>query len=145
MDGKQYQKKSVLQRLYVGCGMSDREIAEKYDVSRTLIGHWRRRHGIEGRSMEEYAALRPATFETSEQGYEWWRADTSDDVLRVYVHRLLAVSEHGFDEVTSSDIHHKNGIRWDNRPDNIDVKGVSEHRRHHSEQDRERNESGQYI
>ncbi len=32
----------------------------------------------------------------------------------IYIHQLLAIAEHGFDEVAGKHIHHKNGIKWDN-------------------------------
>jgi len=47
-------------------------------------------------------------------------------------HRLLAVAEYGLDEIAGKDIHHKNNIPWDNRPENIKPMSPSEHRSHHA-------------
>jgi len=55
----------------------------------------------------------------------------------VLVHRLLAVAEYGYENVCDNVIHHKNGIRWDNRPDNIEVMTRSEHSKLHAEMDNE--------
>lgn len=49
----------------------------------------------------------------------------------VLVHRLLAVSEYGIEEVKDKVVHHKNGIKWDNRPDNIEVMNRAEHTKLH--------------
>lgn len=48
---------------------------------------------------------------------------------RVYVYRLLAVAEHGFDAVCDKVIHHESGIPWDDRPDNIELMEHGEHSR----------------
>lgn len=57
--------------------------------------------------------------------------DYSQNYVRVS--RLLAVAEHGFDAVGPGvDIHHKNGIPWDNRPANIEVIDKGEHAALHS-------------
>lgn len=39
---------------------------------------------------------------------------------RILLHRLLGVAEYGFDAVAGNDIHHINGVKWDNRPSNIE-------------------------
>jgi len=61
--------------------------------------------------------------------YERWRHHYKGERdAPVYVHRLLAVSEYGFDAVKNKEVHHKNGIKWDNRPENIELLTVEEHR-----------------
>lgn len=62
------------------------------------------------------------------QGYEEWRIS---DTQSYYVHRLLAVAEHGVRTVIDAEVHHKNGIPWDNRPSNIEVVSPSEHGQNH--------------
>jgi hypothetical protein len=48
------------------------------------------------------------------------------------VHRLLAIAEYGTDPVAGNHVHHKNGIKWDNRPTNIEPVNHSEHARKHA-------------
>lgn len=59
---------------------------------------------------------------TSKQGYTQWRHIWSKEQYVCAVHQLLAVAE-GDDpnEVFSdeTEVHHLNGIPWDNRGDNI--------------------------
>lgn len=66
-------------------------------------------------------------FGTHTRGYEYWRSWNPDGEEIMYVHRLVAVAEYGFDAVAGNHVHHKNGIQWDNRPDNIEVKAEKDH------------------
>ena len=65
--------------------------------------------------------------------YEVWEHQSFQDCHQVSIHRLLAVSEYGFDTVANKEIHHKNGIKWDNRPNNIEPLTTREHRQVHAE------------
>jgi hypothetical protein len=49
------------------------------------------------------------------------------------VHRLLAIAEHGTDAVAGQHVHHKNGIPFDNRPENLELLSPSEHSKRHTE------------
>jgi len=68
-----------------------------------------------------------AQFRTLPQGYEAWRSWNKDGEELMYVHRLLAISEFGVEEVAGNHVHHKNKIPWDNRPENIEVKNEKQH------------------
>lgn len=50
----------------------------------------------------------------------------------VSTHRLLAVAEYGFNAVTGKDVHHLNGIPWDNRASNIELIEPGDHTALHS-------------
>lgn len=69
----------------------------------------------------------------NKDGYVTWR-QSSRNQRRVNfpVHRLLAVSEYGLDAVVGKEVHHENGIPWDNRPENISLVDSAEHRRIHN-------------
>lgn len=80
-----------------------------------------------------------ARFETKLDGYEHWEsADNERGHDRVYVHQLLAIAEGANPHELFGDpkqIHHDNGIPWDNRPSNITVKTAAQHAAdHQSEQ-----------
>ena len=88
-------------------------------------------------SRTEPEALRkqpatPACFRTMRSGYERWHAyNRRDGQDSYYVHRLVAVAEWGVDAIRGRDVHHKNGIPWDNRPENLEVLTRKEHREVH--------------
>jgi len=95
-----------------------------------------------------------ARFETkagarSGTGYERWRSyelrpsTATDGKEDVYVahHRLLAVVEWYpstmpleaiLRDLDGKDVHHRNGIKWDNRPSNLEPIDHSEHAKLHA-------------
>jgi predicted DNA-binding protein YlxM (UPF0122 family) len=127
----------TLRRLYWDEGLSMPEIAERSDVKyHSTILHWMEKHGIERRekvpaSIEkrrvEYANLR-----LGKKGHPRWETKYDGGSDTLFVHRLIAVSEWGYESVASNDVHHKNGIPWDNRPENLKIVGHAEHTSIHS-------------
>jgi hypothetical protein len=132
-----YKDADTLRELYCKKKMSDSEIADLFDVTRGTITYWRDKHGIDGWSPEEYASHRPASLRTTTLGYEAWDASTNNETIVCYVHRLLAVAEGGLGAIDKdTEIHHKNGVPWDNRPENIETLNTSDHRRVHANERR---------
>lgn len=130
-------EESVLKQLYLDEKMNAVEIADKFGVGKKTIHRWLGEYNIEMRdsSLEKMRnhSAKPATFETGFQGYEKWRFKHKNEHIHVKVHQLLAVSEYGTEELAGNVVHHKNGIPWDNRPENIEVMTDSEHSRLHME------------
>lgn len=115
------------------------EVAEEIGCSRMPVFRALKRHGIE-RHDKYYAAgnLHPG-FRMHVQGYmcafsNHYEGDGEQTFEEVRIHRLLAVAEYGFDEVAGRSVHHKNGIPWDNRPENIEVMDKEDHVKHHFEE-----------
>jgi hypothetical protein len=67
-----------------------------------------------------------------QSGHVRIRDQHEGDRDQVYLHRLIAVAEYGIGEVAEKDIHHKSGIPWDNRPDNLIPMTRSEHSKLHA-------------
>jgi hypothetical protein len=67
-------------------------------------------------------------------GYEYLRCRAAGSDDTVYVHQLLAIAD-GADpsEVFRPhfDVHHRNHVPWDNRPENLRLEPAEEHRRSH--------------
>lgn len=68
-------------------------------------------------------------------GYEYVRDRAGGDDVTVYLHQLVALLH---DDITPSqvfapdhDVHHRNCIPWDNRPDNVELRESREHRLSH--------------
>jgi len=128
---KPYRDADTLRRLYWEEGKSSREIAAKFDVSKPTILKALRDFGIQIRKPND--GKMPPLF-TDSWGYTRWKHEHDGDRYGVYVHRLLAVAEHGFDAVAGNDIHHKNGVSWDNRPANLEPIDHADHAsKHHSD------------
>lgn len=130
--------KVKLVEMYVEQGFTQQEIAEKYDVHQTTVSNWLDKYGVDTggqysgllNDRVEYAGFNPC----DASGYERWRCwnREKEDNEQVYVHRLLAVSEFGFDAVAGRHVHHENGCPFDNRPENIELVTNSEHRTIHN-------------
>lgn len=136
-----WQDEETLNRLYHGQGLTTREIASRLQCSNGTVSEWLNKHAIPTRENWKAgveAARRANRVERVAQrmlpsGYEYWQSRDPDRTNRiVYVHRLLAVAEYGFDAVAGMDVHHENNIPWDNRPDNIDLLSGEEHGGLHS-------------
>jgi len=148
--GKPYKDEEWLREKYVDEGKSTREIGDIAGCTGSTISRWLRKHDIERREKwkagveaakraNRVERVKMRTFDAENVGaYEYWMTKVWEDgeptTKSVYVHRLLAVAEHGFDAVGGKDVHHKNAIPWLNTPDNIEVLSRSEHLSEHNSQ-----------
>jgi hypothetical protein len=65
-------------------------------------------------------------FKLSTSGEGYLEVLTGEE--RVYVHRLSAVAEHGFDAVKDMDVHHEEG-KWINNSGSLSPEDPEEHRK----------------
>jgi len=85
-------------------------------------------------------------FETDDGGYEMWEVNNRGTQHRILVHRLVAISEHGADQVAERIVHHKNNIPWDNRPENLELMDRAEHARLHQLRcESKRDNTGRFV
>lgn len=125
----------TLQRLYWQEGLSQKQIAGRSSVTRSAIQHQMDKHGIEKRDNTKAAAQARRTeyvYLEINNGYYTWVESWGGSNTRVKVSRLLAVAEYGFDAVKDKHVHHKNGVKWLDIPENIELMNPSEHHRLHS-------------
>lgn len=115
-------------------GLSLNEMGELAGVNDTAILHAMKKYGIERR--EAGGNWKPyATYFTNNHGHEVWtgRMVDGNDFI-VPIHRLVAVAYEGVETVKDKHVHHKNHIPWDNRPENLEVMSVSDHRSYHAKE-----------
>jgi len=105
-----------LRRMYVDERMTPNEIADELGVHFSTIYRRLDRHDIERDPRIQ--------FNTVGEGYE---EVVTPEGERAYIHRLVAVAEYGFDAVVGNDIHHSNGVTWDNRPGNVEPISHGDH------------------
>jgi len=147
-DGE-FNKKKWLRKQYIEKKRSAIDIADECDVHVDTIYKRLEEFDIERRSIKEATGIsdtigfegreHPAwhehvTFYThGRDNYEVWQHNWEGEQTSVFVHRLLAVAEYGLDALEDKQVHHKNGIKWDNRPENIELLSSSEHTKLHHE------------
>lgn len=134
-DSQPYKDGELLREMYVEKQMSTIDISEELDCAPNTARKYLMRNGVEIRDLSEAVALghghnpNEVPFQTKrDKGTEvWYYNNDQDDKGMVYHHRLLAVAIWGFDEVGEKVVHHKNEIRWDNRPENLELMTFGEH------------------
>ncbi|WP_226043468.1 HNH endonuclease [Natrinema sp. DC36] len=121
-----------LRSLYLEDGLTIKEVCDKLDTYRSKVQRHLAHYDI--RKTQKQAVRdhhdsdsRPAWFYTRKDGYENWGVRD----YTVCVHRLLAVVKYGYDALDGAHVHHKNGIPWDNRLSNLEVKSPRDHINEH--------------
>lgn len=134
-----YRDEAWLREKYEDEGMWMSDIADLCGCSISTVSRWMDRFGIEKRPQGMSIRKPGVTLEMGSAGRMKWHGTYGRDGEKIdysfYAHRLLAIAEYGVDAVTPDvDAHHKNGIPWDNRPDNIELLPRDEHGELHSRQ-----------
>lgn len=134
-----YKNKNDLVELYLEKELSSYQIAELCDCSKRTVLNWMDKHGIDRRPVGRRRVER-ATFGTNQGGYEYCTARTDDGTKSVGVSQLVAISNgadpHKVFDSENYETHHRNGIAWDNRPDNLQVVSKEQHRQIHKDGDK---------
>lgn len=125
-----------LREEYIQKQQSPRAIADKVGCSKNKIDRRLSEHDIPRRSRSEAARVRnsrePASFRINEDGYVESRTWFDGERYSILIHRLAAVAWFGYDEVAGNVVHHRNGMKRDNREDNFEVMSLQEHSRMHA-------------
>jgi predicted DNA-binding protein YlxM (UPF0122 family) len=124
--------KAELKKLYHERDMSQKEIAERKSISTSSVYRHINHFDLKKKRSQWLAESDKYTvpYRTNTRGYEVWSMPGSAG--QYSVHRLLAIAEYGIDAVKNKHVHHKNSIKWDNRPKNIELKSPTEHGHEHS-------------
>jgi len=124
---------------YHGEMLSITEVSELLDISRMPVQRALDRHGIEAHGHGYKVAnlhagyrMAPTGYMVSYAHYYDENGDQKQDEVRI--HRLMAVAEHGVDAVAGMEVHHKNGVTFDNRPENLELLSKADHAKHHFEE-----------
>jgi transposase len=130
-----FRDEETLRELYWGEGMAIPAVADAVGASETTVKKWMNHYDIDRRDPQKAAGIawrvERTTYAVGTDGYVFCQSRVPEGIRQVYVHRLLAVAKYGFDAVCGKDVHHRNGVRWDNRPKNIEAMTKSEHAKHH--------------
>lgn len=161
-----------LRDMYVSQKLSTRQIAALLDVSSNTAAAWCREIGVTMRTAAEcFAGIAPSPQAIAASvaarrkhilpnrhggvGYKM-RTDGYVYILRpehpgatkdgyVLEHRLVAEQLLGRSLRADEDAHHKNGVRHDNRPENIEVLQHSQHIKHHYQEREIEKYTGRFL
>lgn len=128
--------KELLTELYWGKNLSLPQIGERFGVSKRPVRGWFDKYDIGTRDTSAAARAhglrrQPSFYMTN--GYYIVATEIDGERWYVPVHRLAAVAWFGFDAVAGKIVHHKSGVKWDNREENLELLTQSEHMKLHWE------------
>ena len=122
---KELPTRDVLQTLYIDDGHTIGDIAGTYNVSHTTILKLMRRYGIKAN------AIRWANGRQPHQNHGYIYVPISNGKSRP-MHDIVAEKMIGRPLCKGECVHHINGVKDDNRPENLAVMTYSEHGKLHS-------------
>jgi len=153
---KPYTDEEWLREQYLEKENSLHDIAAECDVTGAAILKWARRFDIPRRNTADHLKNSEVTVheERGEVGKlpgAWitYQVNSVDNksTKSVKEHQLVMLREGADPEKVFSNgeyhVHHKNGIRWDNRLENLELITATEHAKHHTEQ-RTRTDTGEF-
>jgi hypothetical protein len=135
---KPYQIPGTLQRLYWHEGLSQSEIAEKFDIHQSTVSKWMRKHEIDT-CADAIKRNDDGNLSYSERSDGRTQIDvlgTDGDMISFCESQLVALAKFSISDVFDDDthVHHRLGSGAHlNLPENLDVVEASEHTRRHAE------------
>jgi hypothetical protein len=128
-----WKNEETLRELYRK-NMSHQEIGDHFGIAHSAITRAFSELGIESRSRSQAVGGRyDVHVSIDAYGYEVARNVHHRKQYVLKMHRLAAVAWFGWDEVVDAEIHHKNGIKWDNREENLTALTSEDHRAEHND------------
>ena len=140
---------SLLKQLYVDGKLSANEIGQRLNVSGRTIGKYLRMYNISIRPLSELSRQWAAkhTFPKGDQTNSWkgGRIEQGSGYIKiripeyphadksgyVFEHILVWEQVHGRPVPDGWQVHHLNGIKNDNRPENLIILPANHHSKHH--------------
>lgn len=136
-NGNPWDDKELVEEKYIGEKKSTIELADEWGCAPNTVRDRLERFDIPIRSQSEAMQVKHGNYSMAvpihvkQTGAVRWTHNHNSQSQTIFVHRLLAVSEYGFEAVRDNVVHHKNEIRWDNRPANLELMDHADHSSHH--------------
>jgi len=125
-----YRQRETLVELYHDEGLSQREVADRLDCGQSTVRKWMDRLDVSARPRIPQLSD-PIPLGQDADGYEVWQHQHNGTKWTCLVHRLCAVAWFG---KAGEAVHHRNGIPWDNRKENLQNMTQQQHNKHHAKE-----------
>ena len=137
---EKYKLEDLLREQYLKQGKTLKELEEEWGTHRGTIHYWMKKHGVERR---EHVATRVqrASFGLDDSGYERAQSRVPETKKNdaIQIHQLVAIADGADPENIFSGgdchCHHRNGIPWDNRPENVELLSREVHQSTHQNEE----------
>jgi len=135
---KPWRDKQTLEYLYNVRMKTQKQIADRFGLTDATICRWMKKHDIEARPINVAKTLaNPGAGHVLQdaRGYEMVKHSVDNTTKNFPVHRLAAVAWFHIDFFDSSvHVHHKDGMKFNNSEDNLEVKTkLAHHKEHYKE------------
>ena len=127
-----WRDESLLYELYWEQELITVKIADELGCIQQTVSKWMQKFDIPRRDAREAAPNRrrhPAVF--TDRDYVICASNYRGTTDSVGIHRLIMVAELGFEAVAGKHVHHKNGVKRDNRAENLELPTRAEHAERH--------------
>jgi len=144
--GQVYRDAEWLREKYWGEELTVHEMGDEADAAAQTVVNWMDKHDIDRRTTRQNREVNRVTLKMTNGefgkipgGYvqaQSYITDAGETMYSVFgIHQLLAIAEGADPHKLFSDgeyvVHHENGLKWDNRPDNIMVMSSKAHTSYH--------------
>ena len=145
---KPWRDKETLEYLYNVRKKTQKEIADRFGKSDATICRQMENNDVQTRSKSvAFTLANPGAGHVLQdaRGYEMVKHSVGDTTKNYPVHRLAAVAWFDIDPFDSSiHVHHKDGMKFNNSEDNLEIKSKRSHHRQHYEE-RETDDLGRFC
>lgn len=128
---KVWEDEELMRTLIEDKGFSTIKVSEMFNCGQSSIARAKVEFKLDGKPDPR---KKPPHHYWDSRGYETVCYDNGAEKGQFYIHRLIAIAEYGIEAVKENDVHHINGVKWDNRPSNIEVISPQEHGKIHREE-----------
>lgn len=115
-------ERDAIRKRYRESELTQAKIADEFNISRAHVTEL-----VSDIDRYESGSIYRSEKDRGYVEYQHYR--DGEVIARFYEHQLIALLEHGYEMGGGNVVHHKNGWKLDNRPENLELTSRSDHQR----------------